>query len=185
MSVDALNDMVIQTEQAIRVEGFGGKYLGTSTKKWSQVQLWKAAKKIVQSQSPAYDDVLFSAFSGDNEALKALLKNNFLRVQKKNGVKVVTAFSPLYFTAFTKMVSDSPQLKKALDLLEKKADIAKDMDELAKIEEELIKLRDTQLGGTAVPESVKKRRDQLYEKMAFVNSKLEKKEKEYREIEVS
>jgi len=119
--VEALNELTTQAEQVIRTQGFGGKYLGASTKKWSQVHLWKAAKKIVQNSSPAYDDILFSAFSGDNEALKALLKNNILRVQKKSGIKVVTAFSPLYLTAFQKMVNETPQLKKALDLLEKKS----------------------------------------------------------------
>jgi len=178
--VEALNELTTQAEQVIRTEGFGGKYLGASTKKWSQVHLWKAAKKIVQNSSPAYDDILFSAFSGDNEALKALLKNNILRVQKKSGIKVVTAFSPLYLTAFQKMVNETPQLKKALDLLEKKADIAKDMEELAKVEEELIKLHDTQVGST-VPDSVKKRRDQLYEKLAYINTRIEKKERDYRE----
>jgi len=58
------------------------------------------------------------------------------------------------------------------------------MEELAKVEEELIKLHDTQVGST-VPDSVKKRRDQLYEKLAYINTRIEKKERDYREIESS
>jgi hypothetical protein len=177
--------MVRQAELQVRTEGFGGKILGASTKKWSQLQLWKAMKRIVLLKTPTYDDVLFTAFSGDGEALKALVKSNILSIQQVNGVKTVTAFSPLLYTAFEKIVSQAPQLRKGLDLIEKKADINKDMEELVKVEEELIKLKDGESKQDKSAAAIKQRRELLFDKLIYLNTKLEKKEKEARTIENS
>lgn len=178
--------MIRQAELIVRTEGFGGKILGASSKKWSQLQLWKAMKRIVLLKTPTYDDVLFTAFSGDSEALKALVKSNILSIQTINGVKTITAFSPLYYAAFEKIVNQAPQLRKGLDLIEKKADINKDMEELVKIEEELIKLKDGETKQDKYPApAIKQRRELLFDKLIYLNTKLEKKEKEARAIENS
>ena len=134
------------------------------------------------------DELLFSAFSGDNEALKALVKEKLFLMQKQSGgVTYITAFSPLYFRAFEKLVQESPKLRKGLDILAQKADIQKDMDEMYKIEEELIKLRSAQEGvnNQEFLQALDKRRKQLSSQLIEVNSRLEKKEGDLRVMEKS
>ena len=174
--------MIRSTEQSVRNNGFGGKYLGQSSKKWSQLQLWKCMKKIVQNKYVTFDDLLFNACSGDSEALKSLIKSNILSIQRRDGVPMVTTFSPLYFAAFERIVN-VPQLKKGLDLLEKKADIGKDMEEVVKVEDELVKLQDS--AGDWSAAAIKQRKELLYDKLIYLNNKLEKKEKDARRIENS
>jgi hypothetical protein len=186
MILVAIQDMISEAEQEIRYIGFGGKVLATSsTKKWNSVQLWKAIKQIVEKQTVKYDELLFSAFGGDNEALRALIKLRILSADKQGGTLYVSSFSPLYFRAFEKLVNHSPKLRKGLDILALKADIAKDMDEINKIEEELIKLRNTEEGSSYQAEAVRKRRDLLHAQLLEFNSRAEKKEIELRAVEKS
>ncbi len=58
------------------------------------------------------------------------------------------------------------------------------MEELVKIEEELIKLKDGESKGDKSP-AIKQRRELLYDKLVYLNTKLEKKEKDARIIENS
>jgi hypothetical protein len=117
-----------------------------------------------------------------------LARQRILTIEKDNGSKVVSAFSPLFQSAFEKMVTQCPQLCKSLDILAKKADIAKDMEELNKIEDELIKLRDAESKRLAQGEkdetdALRRRRNLLHQKMVDWNAKLEKKEMELKQIE--
>lgn len=181
--------MIEQNEQFIRNSGFTGKFLSTSptNKPWNQVQLWKAIKLVaLQPNGVAYDEMLFGAFSGDNEALKALVRENIFYVDMQHGIKKVVAPSPLFQSTFHKMVQNSPKLRRGLDIVEKKADINKDLDELTKLEEELIRLKDAE--SEKDPSSMtalKARRLLLDSKMEAINERLGKKEKELRDLEKS
>jgi len=183
---EVIISMVQEAELAIRNQGFGGKVLSTATvKKWNQVQLWKAMKQIVSNGLVKYDDLLFSAFSGDNEALKALIKERILSIQSCDGTNSVCAYSNLYLKAFEKIVNESPKLRRGLDILEKKTDIAKDIEELNKVEEELIRLKKGILEyySENFSSSVSKRREQLFRNMKDIAARLEKKEAELKALE--
>ena len=177
--------MVDETEATLRNDGLGGK-LTSSSKKWNQVQLWKTIKQIVEKKSIPYDDLLFKAFSGDNEALRALIEEEILALHKENGVRTLTAYSTLYNSAFKKMV-ESPKLRIALDILEKKADLTKDMDEISKVEDELVKLARSESDSSSRQidvESLKKRRETLFLKLLELNPKAATKEKEIKDLEL-
>jgi hypothetical protein len=181
--------MIEQNEQFIRNSGFSGKFLSTAptNKPWNQVQLWKAIKMVaVQPNGVAYDEILFGAFSGDNEALKALVRENIFYVDMKHGSKKVVAPSPLFQSTFQKMVQFSPKLRRGLDIVEKKADINKDLDEMTKLEEEFIRLKDSESeNDPSAMKALQARRLLLDAKMESINKRLEKKEKELRDLENS
>lgn len=57
--------MVLEAEQYIRNEGFGGKFLpsgGSNNKPWTQAQLWKTIKLLVGAKGKPvpYDELLFT-----------------------------------------------------------------------------------------------------------------------------
>src|SRR4051794_9434135 len=120
--------MTAEAELHVRNAGFGGKVLtlASNSQKWNQLQLWKSIKQIVESNEVRYDVLLFNTFNGDNEALKALVREKILSVKTMDGVKMVTAFSQLYMRAFQQLVLQSPELARGLNILDKKQDIAKD-----------------------------------------------------------
>jgi len=181
----AVEELIQEAEQRIRREGFGGKVLTDSTgKKWTQVQLWRIMKRIVESGSVPYDDILFSALNGDNDALKALVKENLISILKLNGNMVVTACCPLDLSAFRRIVKESPELGIALDILEKRAEIAKEANEVRIIEEELIKISDAESRARNEDAlAIFRRRKLLSGRMDLYNQTLEKKEEQLRKIE--
>jgi hypothetical protein len=70
MLLVAVNGMILEAEQFIRNEGFGGKFLvSVPGRAWTQAQLWKTIKLLVQHKRLSYDELLFS---GRNLNLSAL-----------------------------------------------------------------------------------------------------------------
>jgi len=179
---DAADHLVRDAVTKIRNEAFGGQLLSAAptNNKWTQVQLWKCIKKLVDRKEVPYDEVLFDAFYGDNEALQALVKQKILSVERVAGVKTVLACSPVFQRAFEQMVNNSKKFSKGMNIMEKKADITKDMIEMDKVEQELSKLRETELADIRfIPaEPVLKRKQAIYKKMLVLSEQLEKKEDE-------
>eukprot|EP01114_Cavostelium_apophysatum_P013955 TRINITY_DN3490_c0_g1_i1.p1 TRINITY_DN3490_c0_g1~~TRINITY_DN3490_c0_g1_i1.p1 ORF type:complete len:735 (-),score=201.06 TRINITY_DN3490_c0_g1_i1:16-2220(-) len=176
----AVNAMIEETEMKLRTEGLGGS-LAATTKKWNQVQFWKCLKQIVQKGSVPYDDLLFKVFSGNNDALKSLVEEDLLAIQKEHGQRKVTFFSTLHRSASEKMM-ESSKFRLALDIHEKKSDLKKDLEEVVSIEEEYIKLQKAETGRAPIPSFVK-RRDLLEEKLSELNPKVHQKELELKEME--
>lgn len=148
-AVEAVGQMVQAAIGEIRTEGFGltrGKtLLKTATDKdlkWSQAQLWKTIRKIAAHDIIAYDDLLFNVFGGNVNALNALLNTNLLRISG-NGV---TAYSPLYRSAFIEMVSDK-SISEAMDIVVTKASLEESIQQLGRVEDELLKLKSLKSAG--------------------------------------
>lgn len=55
--------MISEAEQYIRNEGFGGKLLTAPTgKAWTQAQLWKTIRILVEKKKVPFDELLFLGF---------------------------------------------------------------------------------------------------------------------------
>jgi len=142
---DAVDLMILETETYIRANGFGGKFgdkalTDPATKKWSQVQLWKAMKLLMQHNVVHQDVLLFTAFSGDSEALKALVRERILDIKQVNNKRMVMASSPLYQSAFEKMINEQT-LQVGLNILEVKSAINKIQVDVKAFEEEFERLQ--------------------------------------------
>lgn len=176
--------MLGESEQKIRSEGFGNKLTATTTK-WTQVQLWKTIKLLVDHDYVPYDDLLFKVFGGDNEALKSLIEDNLLGISKDKGSRLVSSPSTLYHSAFRNMLANG-RLRLMMDMQEKKSDLNKDLDEVQKIEDELTKLQRAEsekINDAMI--AIAKRREALQLRLAELVPKIAQKEKEYRALEVS
>jgi hypothetical protein len=138
-------------------------------------------KSLSQKGSINYDELLFSAFGGDNEALKCLIRERILSVKSNDGTYYVSAFSPLYQAAFVSMVN-SPTFRKGMDIIEKKADIKKDMETLSQIEQELMHLMKGESSRDYMA-ALSLRRKALNDRMTYIAQKLETKEKELKALE--
>lgn len=173
--------MIILSENIVRL-GFGNQMLGSSQKKWSQYQLWRSIKLISGDSEGcvSYDKLLFFAFNGNVEALKALVAAKILTVENIDGNLIAKAYSPLYLHAFRKL-HKTPGISRGLDRLECKEDIEKLMNDLKRYEEELKTLK----AGESYEnkQSIKQRREVIAEKIIYVSQKLAKKEAQLREIE--
>ncbi len=107
----------------------------------------------------------------------------------------MTASSPLFLAAFQRLLH-SAKLKRSLDILEKKFDIIKELDELNKLEEEMVRLRRGEVEGSKVGNqrggdlkiewvAIETRMRDVNAKMIAIGKRLEKKEKELRDLENS
>eukprot|EP00026_Physarum_polycephalum_P003711 Phypoly_transcript_03725.p1 GENE.Phypoly_transcript_03725~~Phypoly_transcript_03725.p1 ORF type:complete len:736 (+),score=103.59 Phypoly_transcript_03725:134-2341(+) len=143
---DAISQMLDAAISEIRTEGFGltrGKTISKSQPsdkdlKWSQAQLWKTIRRIAAEDVIAYDDLLFNVFGGNVNALNALLNSNLVRISGSNGG--VTAYSPLYRSAFVQMTTDK-SVSEAMDIVVMKASLEEAIVSLGRVEDELLKLK--------------------------------------------
>lgn len=171
---DAIEDMIKTSEYRLR-SAFGGKMLASETGyKWNQVQLWKAVKLLVQKRNVEYDEILFKAFGGNNEALKALVDNGIFSVKETSKKIFITAFSNVYWIAM-KRLTEFPEFNKRMEILTRKYDLEKEMVEMQKYEHELVSLNKATKGTNL---SVSQRKDFLVEKILQINEKVVQMENE-------
>jgi len=176
----SLNTMISRAVSEIRAEGFGlskrneGKQSKDSMK-WTRPQLWETIKLIADSTFVSYDHLLFNVFMGDETSLNNLIISGILRFQNIDNERMVTAYSPLYTSAFKQMVNDI-EFAVGIDILVQKSRIEEEMAKLNKVEDELLKIKNLISQSWLEPHIIKKRRELLEDKMKDHVSKIEKRE---------
>ncbi|KAN0029885.1 hypothetical protein ACTA71_008022 [Dictyostelium dimigraforme] len=177
----ALSNMISKAVSEIRAEGFGlskrndESKMGGTKLKWSRPQLWETIKKIAENDFVSYDDLLFNVFLGDETSLNNLISSNLLRFQNVDNERKVTAYSPLYCSAFKQMVNDL-EFNVGMDILVQKARIEEELSKLSKVEDELLKIKNLTSKSWFEPLSIKKRRILLEDKLKDHVAKIEHRE---------
>ncbi|KAM9969370.1 hypothetical protein ACTFIR_001204 [Dictyostelium discoideum] len=177
----ALSNMISKAVSEIRAEGFGlskrndDSKIGGTKLKWSRPQLWETIKKIAENDFVSYDDLLFNVFLGDESSLNNLISSNLLRFQNVDNERKVTAYSPLYCSAFKQMVNDL-EFNVGMDVLVQKARIEEELSKLSKVEDELLKIKNLTSKSWFEPLSIKKRRILLEDKLKDHVAKIEHRE---------
>ncbi|EGG25056.1 hypothetical protein DFA_03302 [Cavenderia fasciculata] len=177
----ALNGMVNKAVGEIRADGFGLSKRSDSKKdkesmKWTRPQIWETIKRIAESNYVSYDDLLFSVFIGDETSLNNLILSGLLRFQSINNERMVTAYSPLYRSAFKAMVDDL-EFCVGMDIFAQKSRIEEELNKLSKVEDELLKLKNLSANEWFESAAFKKRRVLLEDKMKEHVSKIDTREK--------
>jgi len=167
---ESVNQMIHSLINEIRAEGFGltkGKGLpkkkgeghaesnegakseAKHTPKWTQAELWRTIRLLSEHEAVSYDELLFNIFNGNIAALNALLNTNLLLAVDAS----VTAYSPLYRTAFQVMAHD-PTISIGMDIVVAKAELQEETARLLKIEDELLKLHTLSPTGLLARDSI-------------------------------
>eukprot|EP01133_Synstelium_polycarpum_P019424 gene19424-23259_t len=177
-----LTSMIAKAVGEIRADGFSlSKRNDTKQKekeaiRWTRPQLWETIKRIAESNYVSYDDLLFNVFIGDETSLNNLIMSDILRFQSIDNERMVTAYSPLYRSAFKQMVDDI-EFCVGMDIFAQKARIEEEMAKLSKVEDELLKLKNLKSGNWFDASAFQKRRTLLEEKAKDHVSKIETREK--------
>eukprot|EP01132_Coremiostelium_polycephalum_P003300 gene3300-4133_t len=175
----ALTSMIAKSVGEIRAEGFGLSKRNDSLKKeqikWSRSQLWETIKRIADKNLISYDDLLFNVFMGDETSLNNLINHGILRFQSIDNERMVTAYSPLYCSAFKQMVEDL-EFHVGMDILVQKSRIEEELAKLSKVEDELLKIKTLSESNWFEPAAIKKRRVLLEDKMKDHVAKIEVRE---------
>lgn len=180
----AVSDVIRGADFEIR-RHFGHKMWGSSTEKvWTQAQLWSTIKALVVNPVMPYDEILVKCFSGDNQAMTALVRAHILDVVMVNQERMITAKSPLYLAAFRELTQNIP-LSIKLDIWKLRTDrdsVKKAIDE---IESELISLwkAEKASGTTLNLKGLNARRKSLDERLLHLSEKIQLKEEEITRLE--
>jgi len=192
----AIGQMRHEAMNIIRNEGLDqkGSFLPPAKDKdkasqptWLKSQLWETIKKIAHKGTVGYDELLYTTFAGDEKALHALVSANMLRIisnRETNKLEAVTAFSPLYLSAFRKMVKNQ-KMSAGIGIVVKKFELEQETAKMTKILDELVKLRSLvyrSLLGDTESVAVAERRKMLEFKLQEYNQKLSRLEKELTEL---
>jgi len=89
--------------------------------------------------------LLFSSTAGDDTPLKALVRNDLLRVEPalSRGGDRLKAGSPVFLEAFRRLVHHQDKLKWGMDLLTIKFQIGEEQKKINAVEEELMRIAQT------------------------------------------
>jgi len=180
-----LNTAIIE----IRTRGLGVD--STKNKvEWTREQLWETMVKLAEEPQISYDRLLFNVFNSNENAIRALVHNDIIAVDRVvDSASYVTPSSPLYKHAFIQMARD-PQLRKGMQTLVKKAKTEELNKKIREIEEELTKLHHLKtsefvlllfgfgLGITSEIKDVHRRRRALETELGKLNAQVVKLETE-------
>jgi len=169
---DCLNELITSTDITLRKNGFGGNLIKDNKTPWTQVELWKTVKMITAASDNKvpYDAVLFRVFNGNNEAIGI--------TRDKNGKLYLNAASKLNLSVFNQLVNSS-ELRRGLDIMEKKYDINRDRTEYLDLEKELDTINYNNVGKGPLDE----RKKLIEGRLIQLNVRLLQRETELREIE--
>lgn len=142
---------------------------------WTYKQLWESIRILLEEPdcSTLADRLLFGVFEGDTRPLQALVTANILAIERpfpshpdhvhnkhlrqqqthsgqSPSFGRVTAFSPLYCTAFKSMANDQ-ELTLKLKMAISKFELASSTKRLHEIEDELVKLKSLESVRTWLP----------------------------------
>ena len=141
--IETVEEIVVQSMNTVK----GMLFTEDKNVKWSKVQMWQVLSMVVASPNGTvlYDDLLFNIFSGDDTPLKALVRNDLLRVEPalSRGGDRVRAGSPVFLEAFKRLVHHQSKLKPGMDLLVAKYQIGVEQAKINAIEEELMRIAQT------------------------------------------
>eukprot|EP01080_Neovahlkampfia_damariscottae_P008483 gene8483-305_t len=161
---DAVHSMVEESKRDILAEGFGGKLFKepAGSNEWTQPQLWKSMKLIVQKQKVSYEELLYGPFEGDDGALDKLITSTDVLTMTKDGT--VSAFSPLYYEAFKELTEDIGMIR-GMEKACGKVEIERTQKKIDAIEDELVRIRKGGVNTTQIQERI----DFLSEKIRQFN----------------
>lgn len=113
---ESVQQMLDESKKLIRRRGFGLEMFKPNTRvPWTSTHLWKTMRALLGSDYVKYDQVLVSVFEGNEAALQGLIENNLLSITVLDGVKNVSAFSPLFLAAFREIMMKDKEFTVGMD----------------------------------------------------------------------